>query len=120
MAYDLYQTERLRGVLKRLGVPYEEKSMIGGMCFRVDDKMCFGTHTDKHSSKNLLMVRIGASAVQTNLSRQGAMPMDFTGRPMKDYLFVSEEGYDSEEDLLFWVRLALAFNPLAKASAKRK
>lgn len=54
------------------------------------------------------MVRIGASAVHTNLSRQGAMPMDFTGRPMKDYLFVSEEGYDSEEDLLFWVRLALS------------
>ncbi len=46
MAYDLYQAERLRGVLKRLGVPYEEKSMIGGMCFMVDDKMCLGTHTD--------------------------------------------------------------------------
>jgi hypothetical protein len=120
MAFDPYQAERLRVSLIRLGVSFIEKPMIGGLCFMVDDKMCLGTHIDKSSSKNLLMLRIGADNVLSNLSRLGAMPMDFTGRPMKDYLFVSEEGFDTDEDLEYWLQLALAFNPLAKASKKKR
>ena len=51
--------------------------------------------------------------------RKGCQPMDFTGRPMKGYAFITPEGYDDEDDLEFWVDLAIAFNPLAKASKKR-
>ena len=46
--------------------------------------------------------------------------MDFTKRPMKDYVFVDSTGTDMEDDLAYWVDLSLAFNPLAKASKKRR
>jgi hypothetical protein len=41
------------------------------------------------------------------------------GRPMTGYLFIQPEGYDMDEDLNFWVKKCLEFNPLAKASKKK-
>ena len=46
--------------------------------------------------------------------------MNFTGRPMKGYIFVEPSGYDLNEDLNFWIDLCSVFNPKAKASKKRK
>ena len=46
--------------------------------------------------------------------------MDFTGRPIKGYVFIDPEGFDLEEDLLFWLDHSIAFNPTAKAAKKRK
>ena len=46
--------------------------------------------------------------------------MDFTGRPMKGFLWVYEEGFSTSKDLTFWIDKALSFNPLAKASKKKK
>ena len=54
------------------------------------------------------------------MERTGCHPMDFTGRPMKGYVFVTPEGYDSVDDLEYWINLILAFNPFAKQSKKRK
>jgi hypothetical protein len=119
MAFDPHQVERIRLVLKRKKVAFIEKKMIGGMCFMVDEKMCMGTHIDKTSGASLLMARIGAEATSKNLSRPGCRAMDFTGRVMKDYVFVTAEGLDSEEDLEYWVSAALDFNPFAKASKKK-
>jgi len=46
--------------------------------------------------------------------------MDFTGKPMGGFVFVTPEGLASEQELAFWLELALAYNPIAKKSAKRK
>ncbi|HEX9785544.1 MAG TPA: hypothetical protein VGA56_22775 [Opitutaceae bacterium] len=46
--------------------------------------------------------------------------MDFTGRPMRGFVFVRHEGLEGEGDLAHWIERALAFNPRAKVSAKRK
>lgn len=67
-----------------------------------------------------MMARVGGDASETCLAREGAQPMDFTGRPMKDYIFVRPEGYDLDADLEWWVDTCLAFNPMAVASKKRK
>ncbi len=48
------------------------------------------------------------------------LPMDFTGRPMRGYAFITPDGIDMDEDLEYWIQLALDFNPFAKASKKRK
>jgi hypothetical protein len=45
--------------------------------------------------------------------------MDFTGRPMKGFVFVEPEGIDEDADLLSWLQLCLDYNPRAKASRKR-
>lgn len=80
----------------------------------VDDKMCVGV------VKNNLMARLDPDIYEDVLKREGARPMDFTGRPMKGYVFVEPEGVDMEADLESWVDLCLDFNPRAKSSKKKK
>ena len=87
---------------------------MGGLCFMVNSKMCVGVE------KKRLMARIGPEAYDEALKRKGCRPMDFTGRPMRGFVFVGLEGLKTEKDLAFWLELALAYNPLAKNSAKSK
>jgi len=120
MAYDEFLADRLRNIFLQSKADFYEKKMFAGLCFMVDDKMCCGIHYDKKKQTDLLMARIGEEASVEAMQREGCHPMDFTGRPMKGYVFVTPDGFDSEDDLAHWVGLCLAFNPLAKASKKRK
>lgn len=120
MAYNELIAERVRIAFELQGASFEEKKMMGGLCFMVDGKMCCGIHFDKKQQTDLLMARIGESAYETVLDKTGVNPMDFTGRPMKGYAFITPDGYAEEETLADWIALCLAFNPLAKASKKRK
>jgi len=86
----------------------------------VDGKMACGTHIDKTSDQSLLMARIGADACDLALENPNVLPMNFTGRPMKGYIFVEELGLRSDAQLHHWLKQCLDFNPLAKASKKRK
>jgi TfoX/Sxy family transcriptional regulator of competence genes len=114
MAYNEFLGERIGIALKRKGVSFEEKKMMGGLAMMVDEKMCVGVIKDN------LMARIDPDIYETALSRHGCKPMDFTGKRMKGYVFVEPEGIDQEEDLEYWIELALEFNPRAKSSKKKK
>lgn len=114
MAYDELLADRIRNTLNEKKVESRELKMMGGLCFMVDEKMCVGI------VKNMLMARIGEEAYESALSKKGVQPMDFTGRPMKGYVFIEPEGVDMEEDLTYWIQKCLDFNPLAKSSKKRK
>ena len=120
MAYDEYLADRIRKTFEEQNTAFAEKKMMGGLCFMVNEKMCCGIHYDKKKETDLLMARIGLDASIDALEHKGCHPMDFTGRPMKGYVFVTPDGFDAEEDLAHWIRLCLAFNPLAKASKKKK
>ena len=120
MAYDEFLADRLRNVFTEKGVAFKEKKMFAGLCFMVDDKMCCGIHFDKKKEMDLLMARIGEEASEHVKDKEGCYPMDFTGRPMKGYVFVDANSFENDEDLAFWVQLCIDFNPLAKASRKRK
>lgn len=86
---------------------------MGGLCFMVDQKMCLGVTKDR------LMVRLDPAQEEEALQQPGCLPMDFTGRPMKGYVFVHLECYEADAQLRHWVELALEFNPRAKMSSKR-
>jgi TfoX/Sxy family transcriptional regulator of competence genes len=88
--------------------------MMGGLCFMVDEKMCVGVNKDD------LMARIDPEIYSDALKRKGSREMDFTGRPMKGFVFVELTGTDVEKDLEYWIKLALQFNPKAKSSKKKK
>lgn len=120
MAYDEYLADRIRQTLHEKKVDFIEKKMIGGLCFMVDEKMLCGTHIDKKFGDSLLMTRIGETAYEQEIEKEVCLPMDFTGRPMRGYAFITPDGFDTDEDLAYWVQLCLNFNPLAKASRKRK
>ena len=114
MAYDESLEKRIRQFFDGRRIKYEAKRMMGGLCFMVNGKMCIGLE------KNRLMARIGPEAYDDALKRKGCRPMDFTGRPMRGFVFVGLEGFESEKDLVFWLELALAYNPAAKKAAKTK
>ena len=112
MAYDEFLAERIRRILAGNHVSFEEKKMMGGLCYMVAGKMCLGVVRDK------LMARIDPEMTEEVLAKAGCTPMDFTGRTMKGFFFIGPEGTDLEKDLEYWVALGLAFNPQAKSSKK--
>ncbi len=112
MAYDQFLADRIRVNLKDNRVAYKEKEMMGGLAFMVDDKMCVGV------IKNNLMARLGPDNYNSALKRKGCREMNFTGKPMKGFVFVEPEGIDMDDDLDFWIQLCLDYNPLAKSAKK--
>ena len=120
MAYDEFLADRIRQILKEKSVTAEEKKMMGGLCFMVDGKMCFGLDTNKKNGTARLMCRIGVAQYEDALKKPECSQMDFTGRAMKGYVFVSEKGLDMDSDLNYWIQRCLDFNPLAKRSTKKK
>ncbi len=114
MAYDEHLADRVRQYFAEEHVAAEEKKMMGGLCFLVNGKMCAGVVGER------LMARIDPALYDQALQRPGAREMDFTGRPMKGFVFVEGEGIDEDADLNDWLRLCLDYNPRAKASRKGK
>lgn len=49
------------------------------------------------------MVRIGLVVIEEVEDCEGCLFMDFMGWLMKGYVFVFLEGFDLEEDLVFWL-----------------
>lgn len=77
-------------------------------------------HIDKNSDSSFLMARVGLDQYENALSKPHCSVMNFTGRVMKGYVFVTEDGIDSDKDLESWIQMCLDFNPMAKSSKKRK
>ena len=89
------------------------KKMMGGLLFMVDDKMYVAV------IKEEVMARINPNIYEESLEKEGCNEMNFTGKPMKGFVFLSEEAVDLDISLNYWLQLALDFNPLAKASKKK-
>lgn len=111
MAYSEHLVERVRLRLHNVG-KVEEKKMMGGLIFMVNDKMCVGIDQDKSTGYDRLMVRVGKLPYEDLLKEKGSREMDFTGNVMRGFLFIEPEGFDNEDDLDFWVEKALEFNKL--------
>jgi hypothetical protein len=118
MAYNEEIVSRMKHILILKEIDFFEKKMFGGVCIMVDDKMCCGTHIDKNSGENLLLCRIGESK-QTEIEDDvNCIPMEFTGKPMKGFVYILENGFSTNDKLAYWIQLCLDFNPLAKKSKK--
>lgn len=113
MAYDELLEDRIERVMNDRRISFQKKKMMGGLTFMVEDKMCVGIVRDT------LMARIDPEIYETALKKKGCRQMDFTGRPMKGFVFVEPIGIDLDEDLEYWIQLALDYNPKATKSNKR-
>lgn len=114
MPYNEALEQRVREYFDARRIQYEAKRMMGGLCFMVNGKMCVGVEKDR------LMARIGPDVYDSALKRKGCRPMDFTGRPLRGFVFVGLEGLKSNKALASWLDLALAYNSTAKRSKKRQ
>lgn len=111
MAYSEFLVDRVRQRLKNQG-QIVEKQMMGGLIFMVNDKMCVGIDKDKKTQNDRLMVRVGKLPYKELLEKKGSREMDFTGQVMRGFLFIDPEGFDSDDELDFWVERALEFNAM--------
>lgn len=101
MAYDEGLAERIRAALEDVaGVT--EKRMFGGIAFLVRGNMGVGIVQDK------LMVRVGPESYDRLLRERHVRRMDFTGRPMKGFVYVVPAGYETDEGLARWVGAGVA------------
>jgi TfoX/Sxy family transcriptional regulator of competence genes len=113
MAYNEKLADRVRVFFEDLP-KVEEKNMMGGLTFMVNGKMCVGILKDE------LMARIDPDVYDSALERQGCREMNFTGKPMRGFVFVDESGTEGKKSLDQWLNLALEFNKRAKASKPKK
>jgi hypothetical protein len=101
MAYDTYLSERIEQILIDRKANFYQKAMMGGLVFMVEDKMCIGIVRDKKTKEDRMMARIGEVAQSQYADRTGCRSMEFTGRPMKGFVFVYPEGFDLDDVLEF-------------------
>jgi len=112
MAYDEHLGDRIRKSIQSKHIPFFENKMMGGLVFMVNQKMCCGIHIDKKYGDSLLMAKIGIEAYEKEIKKDVCLPMDFTGRPMKGYIFITLEGFDMDTDLEYWIQKALDYNKI--------
>jgi hypothetical protein len=102
MTYDPALADRIRRVVaERDGV--SEKAMFGGLTFLLHGKMFCGV------VKRDLMVRVGSARYDESLGRRHVRPMDFTGKPLRGYVYVGPEGCRTLGMVRSWVDKGAAF-----------
>lgn len=82
----------------------EEKKMFGGIAFMVRGNMTVGVIRDD------LIVRVGLENYQAALRKPGVELFGPTSnRPMAGWVTVTPDGLHGDENLKYWIELALAF-----------
>lgn len=114
MSYNESLANRTREIISLTHKNVEEKKMFGGLCFMVNDKMCVGVEQER------LMVRLDPEKYEEVIQKEGCTPMDFTGKVMKGFVFVNVNALKTNKQLEYWIKLALEFNAVVKASKKEK
>ena len=111
MAYNEKLADRVREALADIP-DVEEKKMFRGVTFMVNDKMCVSVSGEE------LMLRLDPEITEQLTEENGTRPMVHGGRHMKGFIYISEERFRNQKDFDHWIKLALDFNPKAKASKK--
>jgi len=101
MAHSKLIEDRLLAIYTTKKLDVIPKKMFGGVCFLYKGKMTVGVAGEK------IVVRVVASKMEELMAKPFSAPMDFTGRVMKEFIFVSEEGFQSDYELEKWVDLGV-------------
>ena len=99
MPYDEELAARVRTALAgRDGVT--ERKMFGGLAFMLGGHMCCGV------VKEDLVLRLGPAEAERALEEAHARPMDFTGKPLKGFVYVGPGGLETDGELRGWLERA--------------
>ena len=102
MAYNEALAARIRAVLAdNAGVT--EKRMFGGIAFMLNGHMFVGV------VDSTLMARVGPDEYEAALSQPNVREMDFTGKPMRGYVFVDPAAMRTAKDLARWTQKCAKF-----------
>lgn len=79
----------------------EVKNMFGGLAYLYRGKMAVGILGDT------MMARILGEKMHSVLQEDAVRPMDFTGRSLKEFVFVENKGFKHPEQLKRWLQMGL-------------
>ncbi|MBZ0202140.1 MAG: TfoX/Sxy family protein [Ignavibacteria bacterium] len=113
MSYNEKLAERISKLLE-MHKGIVEKKMFGGIAYMLNDKMMTGIVKDE------LMVRCMPEDYDTLLKKPHARQMDFTGRPMKGFLYVSAAGIKTDNQLQKWLDIGIEFAQKSPPKKKKK
>jgi len=102
MAYNQELAARIKKMTARWKHTTDRK-MFGGVCHLIRGNMFCGVH------KEWLILRLGQETARVAMAAAHVRPFDITGKPMKGWVMVSEEGYDSDAELRSWLEKAKKF-----------
>jgi TfoX/Sxy family transcriptional regulator of competence genes len=102
MPYDEKLAARIRAKLASVG-GVSEKKMFGGVGFMVSGNMACGVIGPE------MIVRLGDDEFEAALKKPHVRVFDFSGKPMKGWIYVSAEGTATERALKVWIDKGLAF-----------
>ncbi len=105
MPFDTTLSERVRNGLLALPSPIRsdmtEKNMFGGIAFLLRGKMTVGI------IGNELVVRVLPEKMEEMLKLDYVRPMDFSGKPMKEFAYVAPAGLEKKEHIDHWIALGI-------------
>jgi len=96
MAYDEKLAQRIRQAFGTRN-DVTERKMFGGLTFLCGGRMCCGIVGGD------LMVRVAENELDELLRGRHVRPMDFTGRPLAGFLYVSPPGFRTDTALRGWL-----------------
>jgi TfoX/Sxy family transcriptional regulator of competence genes len=102
MTFNELTAARIRSAMQ--AIPgLSERHMFGGIAFMLEGNMCCGVFEDN------LVVRVGPDAYDEALSEPHTRPMDFTGRPLRGFIYVDRGGFEYETSLRQWIHRGMSF-----------
>lgn len=102
MAYDEELADRVREALSARA-ELSERKMFGGIGFMLAGNMAVGVIGED------LIVRLDPDDGERALAEDGVREFDFTGRPMKGWVFVAPEATAEEAAFTGWVEAGADF-----------
>jgi TfoX/Sxy family transcriptional regulator of competence genes len=88
-------TQRWKGV--------GSKKMFGGVCCLLNGNMFCGVY------KDFLILRLGEKQATAAMQEPLVKAFDITGKPMKGWVMVTEEGFKTDGELISWLEEARSF-----------
>jgi TfoX/Sxy family transcriptional regulator of competence genes len=102
MAFDEALAERIRrGLARKKGI--EEKKMFGGIGFLLNGNMLVGVWKDS------LIVRLDPEGYDDALLEPHVSEFNITGRSMKGWVLVAQEGVEDDGPVKAWIQRAVKF-----------
>jgi TfoX/Sxy family transcriptional regulator of competence genes len=79
------------------------KKMFGGICHLLNGNMYCGVY------KDYLILRLGVENADKALGLPFTKPFDITGKPMKGWVMMKEEGFRTKDELVSWLKQTYDF-----------
>lgn len=89
----------------------EEKEMMGGLAFMVNNKMCVGIFRGE------LMCRVDKSRHDEYVERPGCTAMSLGGKTMRGWVLVDETA-TAGKGMKMWIEEAIEYNKVVKKRKK--